>query len=61
MTLTLMGARDLMRHRRRTFCYVVAATHCINIPVGVLLGIFTFIVLSRPEAKALFERNENRD
>lgn len=55
--LTVMSARDLMRHRRRTFCIVIAAIHCINIPLGTVLGIFTIMILNKPEAKALFGRS----
>lgn len=61
ITLTTLSARDLMRHRRRVFCFVVAALHCLNIPLGAVLGIFTIIILSKPEAQALFERNAKRD
>jgi len=61
MTLTIFSARDLIQHRRRAFCFVVAALHCLNIPLGAVLGIFTIIILSKPEAQALFERNAPRD
>ncbi|XAL99170.1 hypothetical protein OT109_16500 [Phycisphaeraceae bacterium D3-23] len=54
--LTAMTARDLMRHRRRVFCMIVAGIHCINFPLGMALGIFTIILLSKPEAKTLFEQ-----
>ena len=56
LTLTVISARDLMHHRRRVFCIVVAALHCLNFP-GIVLGIFTIIILCKPEAKTLFERN----
>jgi ABC-type phosphate transport system permease subunit len=55
MVLTMMTARDLSRHRRRVFCIVIAALHCLSFP-GIVLGIFTIIVLCRPEAKLLFDR-----
>lgn len=55
MVLTMMTARDLSRHRRRVFCIVIAAVHCLSFP-GIVLGIFTIIVLCKPEAKVLFDR-----
>ncbi|MFI4859939.1 MAG: hypothetical protein ACIAXF_04575 [Phycisphaerales bacterium JB063] len=57
--LTVMTALDLMRHRRRVFCMVIAGLHCINLPLGTVLGIFTIIVLSKPEAKSLFDRGND--
>ncbi|MEM9415266.1 MAG: hypothetical protein AAGA29_07310 [Planctomycetota bacterium] len=56
--LTVLTARDLMRHRRRVFCMVIAGIHCLNIPLGMVLGIFTIMVLCKPEAKALFEQDK---
>ena len=54
--LKLLAARALGKKRSRTLCYVAAAVACLSMPYGTLLGIFTFIVLSRPSVKALFER-----
>ncbi len=44
--------------RNRTFCYVMAGLLCLNAPLGAILGIFTFIVLSRDSVKARFEQNQ---
>lgn len=38
------------------FCMVIAALCCISVPLGTILGIFTIIVLQRPEVKAIFEQ-----
>jgi hypothetical protein len=46
----------LSRKRNYIFCMVIAAILCLNIPLGTLLGVFTFVVLSRPSVKAMFER-----
>ena len=53
--LLLIAGRFLKRHKRRTFCMVVAAISCLFMPVGTVLGVFTIIVLSRATVKTLFE------
>ena len=47
--------RCLVQHRRRTFCIVVAALGCIQIPYGTAMGICTIAVLNRPSVRALFD------
>jgi hypothetical protein len=48
-------ARNLERRRRHTFCVVVAAiTAAMCVPLGTALGVFTIIVLMRPQVKAAF-------
>jgi hypothetical protein len=52
----IVAGRSLTRHRRHTFCLVVAALCCVLCnPLGTVLGIFTIIVLLRPSVKALFD------
>jgi len=46
--------KSLAERKRYTFCMVMAAICCLSVPIGTLLGIFTFIVISRPSVKALF-------
>ncbi|HYV46554.1 MAG TPA: hypothetical protein VFA20_16930 [Myxococcaceae bacterium] len=36
------------------FCAVIAGLSLIHVPLGTALGVFSLIVLMRPEAKALF-------
>ena len=52
--LRLFAARALRERRSRTFCMVVAAITCLSMPYGTVLGIFTFIVLSRSSVLELF-------
>ena len=48
-------ARNIERRRRHTFCVVVAAiTAATCFPLGTALGVFTIIVLMRPQVKAAF-------
>jgi hypothetical protein len=44
----------LKRRRGRTFCLVVAAISCLEMPWGTLLGVFTIIVLERPTISRQF-------
>jgi hypothetical protein len=53
--LVVLAGFSLARHRRYTYCLVVAAILCLFAPFGTLLGIFTIIVLVRPSVRALFE------
>jgi hypothetical protein len=44
-----------LKHRKNiTLCYIMAGIMCLSFPFGLALGIFTFIVLSRPSVKATF-------
>ena len=50
----MIAGRRLARHRSHTFCLVVAATECLFMPLGTVLGVFTILVLVKPEARELF-------
>jgi hypothetical protein len=52
--LGFFAARSMSQRRRLTLCYIAAGLYCVQVPIGVLLGIFTFIVLTRPSVKAAF-------
>ncbi|HEY1206910.1 MAG: hypothetical protein ABSH46_18360 [Bryobacteraceae bacterium] len=49
-----LAGRFLSQRRHRLFCQVIAGIDCVFIPYGTLLGVFTFVVLTRPSAQALF-------
>ncbi|HXN50153.1 MAG TPA: hypothetical protein VN893_26120 [Bryobacteraceae bacterium] len=51
--LALTG-RFLAQRRHRLFCQVIAGINCLFLPYGTVLGVFTFMVLTRPSAQALF-------
>jgi hypothetical protein len=53
--LTAVAGYNLARHRRRTFCFVIACINCIGVPLGTILGVFTIIVLVRSSVKDLFD------
>jgi len=48
----------LTMKRRWTMCVVVAAFACTQFPFGTILGIFTLIILTKPEVRAEFDRND---
>ena len=45
----------LSARKYHTFCLVVGGVECIFMPFGTVLGVFTIILLVKPEVKALFE------
>ena len=58
--ICMITAGSMLRQkRRRTFCLIMAAFACLNQPLGLVLGIFTFIVLLRPSVKEMFEENDH--
>lgn len=52
--LLVLAGRYLRSRRHWTYCLVMAALSCAFFPFGTLLGVFTILVLARPEARALF-------
>jgi len=45
----------LRQRRNKTFSMVVAGFNCLYVPLGTILGVFTFIVLSRDSVSELYE------
>lgn len=54
--LLAWAGRCLAQRKHHTFCFVMACVACLFQPFGVVLGVFTIIVLLRPSVKRLFER-----
>jgi hypothetical protein len=49
------AGRSLAQRKRYVFCMVVAALEIVLcIPLGTILGVFTIVVLVRPQVKAAF-------
>jgi hypothetical protein len=53
--LLFVAAGRLRERRGHTFCLVVAGLSCLFQPLGMVLGVFTFIVLLRPSVREAFE------
>jgi len=52
--LQLTAARALGQRRSRLLCQIAAGASCLQMPWGVLLGVFTFLVLGRESVQQLF-------
>lgn len=52
--LQFMTAQRLRQRRGRGLCQFTAAITCLSFPLGTALGVFTFIVLARPQVRAAF-------
>ncbi len=52
--LYFLAGRGLRNQRSLTVCYVAAGLACLNIPLGTVLGVFTFVTLGKPGVKGLF-------
>ena len=52
--LAFLTGRALTNRNRITLVYVTAALACLSIPIGTVLGIFTFVILSRPTVRNTF-------
>jgi len=53
--LVAYAGRCVARTRHWTFVIVIAALSCAFFPFGTVLGVFTIVVLSKPEVKSLFQ------
>ncbi|MCB1228804.1 MAG: hypothetical protein KDN19_00965 [Verrucomicrobiae bacterium] len=52
--LVILAGRRLASHRSHTFCLIIAGLECLFMPFGTILGVFTLIVLMKPEARVIF-------
>lgn len=53
--LLVFSGIGLLKHKWRTASYIGAALCVMNMPLGTILGVFTFLVLGRPSVRALYE------
>lgn len=49
-----LSALYLQKKKNRMFSMVMAGVNCMNIPLGMALGVFTFIVLSRDSVREAY-------
>jgi hypothetical protein len=59
--LTIYAGRCVAKARAALFVKVMAGLNCLFIPYGTILGICTFVVLSRPEVHRVFTRPKIAD
>ncbi len=59
--LSFMTARWISARKHSVFCLVTAGLACLNMPLGTVVGVFTFIVLLRPSIQELFRAGPERN
>jgi hypothetical protein len=52
--LIALAGRFLQKRKNRIYCLVMAAVACMFQPFGTILGVFSIVILLRPEVEALF-------
>jgi hypothetical protein len=50
----ILTARFLKRKKNYGFCFLIAALDCMFFPLGIVMGVFTILVLLRESVKQLF-------
>ena len=58
--LSIVSASLMLKRKNRVFSIVIAGTECANAPLGVLLGVFTIVILSKPELRELYNANNSQ-
>lgn len=58
--LTIYSGRCIHKLKKRTFSLVMAGVCCLYMPLGTVLGVFTFIVLLRESVRGLYAENPVR-
>lgn len=53
--LTIYTGKCITNRKQRTLTLVVAGINCLYFPYGTILGIFTFMVLSRDSVKRIYD------
>jgi hypothetical protein len=53
--LNILSGIFLRVRKYRTFSIVVSGINCVHVPLGVILGIFTIVVLARESVRGLYE------
>lgn len=49
-----LAGRWLRSHQNMLFIQIISGLNCLFVPYGTVLGVFTLVVLSRPQAKLFF-------
>ena len=57
--LLAITARYISQRRHRTFCLVIAGLTCLQVPLGTALGVYTFLILTRPDVIERFGGRKN--
>ncbi len=60
-TLTILAGKYLGELKNYDFIFVMAIVNCLTGILGILLGVFTIIELTKPEVKRLFGKSVPQD
>ena len=52
-------AQNLSKQKHPLYCMVIAGISCLSFPLGTILGVWTLVLLNKPEVKALFTNPKN--
>ncbi len=52
---SFFAGKFIKQKRNYIFCLIVAGINCLFFPIGMVLGVFTFIVLLRESVRAIFD------
>jgi hypothetical protein len=58
--LTLLAAGYIKKRKGYNFIFAMGVVNCLTGLLGLGLGIFTFVELSKPQVKALFESKQQQ-
>jgi len=56
IVLNFLSARYMAQRKNKVFSMVTAGVNCLGFPLGTALGVFTFVVLSRPSVEVTYQR-----
>jgi len=59
--LTILASNYIKAVKNYNFVFAMAIVNCLTGILGILLGVFTLIEISKPETKALFFENEEQE
>lgn len=52
--LGILASRNIRQRRGKGLIQAVSMIHCLNVPIGLALGVFTLITLGRPSVSRQF-------
>ncbi len=57
--LNLLASKYIKETKNYNFIFAVAVVNCLTGILGILLGVFTLIELTKPEIKPLFNKSSS--
>lgn len=55
--LNLLASKYIKDVKNYNFIFAIAVVNCLTGVLGILLGVFTLVELTKPEVKSLFNKN----